>query len=241
MAAYQCLNCHQIEDGDEACCDAPDLFCINDMPGEIVKLRAALTQQAEPDAYGYASRLAVALWEKHYKDIAPQWKPLDDLMGVLTQIDNMTSGLTRLEQQAEPVEPVAWWIPKAEQFCIAKRGERPFAKAWEPLYTAPPQQAEPVEPVEPVGAAGLFTLAHLWAQQCYFKGLGRACDIDSARGAFEQALKAYTAPPQRKPLTDEEIDAMWRDAVSEEGHTTAQFVRNFARAIERAHGIGDNT
>ena len=69
----------------------------------LAALRAALAQQAEPDAYGYASRLAVALWEKHYKDIAPQWKPLDDLMGVLTQIDNMTSGLTRLEQQAEPV------------------------------------------------------------------------------------------------------------------------------------------
>ena len=41
-------------------------------------------------------------------------------------------------------EPVAWWIPKAEQFCIAdKSGDRPFAKAWEPLYAAPPTaQAE---------------------------------------------------------------------------------------------------
>ena len=66
-------------------------------------LRAALAQRAEPDAYGYASRLAVAIWEKHYKDIAPNWKPLDDLMGVLTQIDNMTSGLTRMaQQQANP-------------------------------------------------------------------------------------------------------------------------------------------
>lgn len=36
----------------------------------------------------------------------------------------------------EPVQPSAWWIPKAEQFCLAKQsGERPFAKAWEPLYT----------------------------------------------------------------------------------------------------------
>lgn len=66
-------------------------------------LAAYLSRQAEPDAYGYASRLAVAIWEKHYKDAAPQWKPLDDLMGVLTQIDNMTSGLPRLAQQAEPV------------------------------------------------------------------------------------------------------------------------------------------
>ena len=52
----------------------------------------------EPDAYGYASRLAVAIWEQHYKDVAPQWKPFDDLMGVLTQIDNMTTGLTAQRQ-----------------------------------------------------------------------------------------------------------------------------------------------
>ena len=65
--------------------------------------RAALAQQAEPDAYGYASRLAVAIWEKHYKDTAPHWKPLDDLVGVLTQIDNMAAGMARLVQQAEPV------------------------------------------------------------------------------------------------------------------------------------------
>jgi hypothetical protein len=51
----------------------------------------------EPDCYGYASRLATHLWEKHYKDAAPQWKPFDDLLGVLTQIDNMTSGLARME------------------------------------------------------------------------------------------------------------------------------------------------
>ena len=47
-------------------------------------------------------------------------------------------------QPAVAGEPVAWWIPKAEQFCLAdKSGDRPFAKAWEPLYTAPqPTQAQ---------------------------------------------------------------------------------------------------
>ena len=70
----------------------------------IAALRAALAQeQAEPDAYGYASRLAAAIWEQHYKGEAPNWRPLDDLMGVLTQIDNMTAGLTRQgREQAEP-------------------------------------------------------------------------------------------------------------------------------------------
>jgi len=34
-------------------------------------------------------------------------------------------------------EPVAYWIPKAEQFCIADPSGRPFVKAWEPLYASP--------------------------------------------------------------------------------------------------------
>jgi hypothetical protein len=55
--------------------------------------------QQEPDAYGYAKCLAVAIWDQHYKDVAPQWKPFDNLMGVLTQIDNMTAGLTAQNQR----------------------------------------------------------------------------------------------------------------------------------------------
>jgi hypothetical protein len=85
----------------------------------ITALKAALEQpeQAELDAYSYASRLAIAIWEKHYKATAVNWKPLPDLMGVVSQIDNMTAGLTH--QQAQPeqdvpekdcgnMEPVAW-------------------------------------------------------------------------------------------------------------------------------------
>jgi len=46
----------------------------------------------------YAERLATSLWEKHWKDDAPHWKPLSgDLIGILTQIDNMTVGLVRVD------------------------------------------------------------------------------------------------------------------------------------------------
>jgi len=39
-------------------------------------------------------------------------------------------------ENTKPIQAVAWWVPKAEQFCLAKQsGERPFAVAWEPLYT----------------------------------------------------------------------------------------------------------
>ena len=101
---------------------------------------------AQPDAYGYASRLAVAIWEQHYKDVAPQWKPLDDLMGVLTQIDNMTIGLTRLAQPEQ--EPVAWGVfdhnlhdmfftKEDAQEMVRLKGDGSTVK---PLYTTPPQR-----------------------------------------------------------------------------------------------------
>ena len=53
MAAYQCLNCHQIERSDEDCCAEPDLFCINDMPGEILKLRALVREALAEYSIGY--------------------------------------------------------------------------------------------------------------------------------------------------------------------------------------------
>jgi hypothetical protein len=51
----------------------------------------------------------------------------------------------------------------------------------------------------------------------------------------------YTAPPPRQPLTDKEISDLW------DGHTVPVFGKTginpivFARAIEQAHGIKENT
>ena len=47
------------------------------------------------DALKYAQGLAMSMWEKHWKQDSPNWKPLDDIVGVLTQIDNMVAGMTR--------------------------------------------------------------------------------------------------------------------------------------------------
>jgi hypothetical protein len=43
--------------------------------------------------YEYAKWIAIHLWEKHYKDAIPKWRPSEDIMGVLTQIDNMLAGI----------------------------------------------------------------------------------------------------------------------------------------------------
>ena len=51
-----------------------------------------------------------------------------------------------------------------------------------------------------------------------------------------KATPLYTAPPQRKPLTDERIDAAWRSVDYTQSYENFRIA--IARAIERAHGIG---
>ena len=63
-----------------------------EMPYGLLLDAANEIEQAE----GYAERLAVSLWEQHYLAEAPDWKPLTgDLLGILTQIDNLTANLKR--------------------------------------------------------------------------------------------------------------------------------------------------
>lgn len=51
-----------------------------------------------------------------------------------------------------------------------------------------------------------------------------------------QALPLYTTPPQRKPLTDEELVDIVGNCAADSGGWFRYHA--FARAIERAHGIG---
>jgi hypothetical protein len=56
-------------------------------------LNAAGFYRREQETYAYVKRLAEFIWAKHYKEESPDWTPLPDVLGVLTQIDNMTCGL----------------------------------------------------------------------------------------------------------------------------------------------------
>ena len=108
-------------------------------------------------------------------------------------------------------EPVAYWIPKAEQFCIADPSGRPFAKAWEPLYTTPPAQPAPVQ--EPVA---------------------QYSDIVSD-GGLDPRNKFDTTPPaaQRQwvGLTDDEVRKINQEVW---GYVSADHtrMRGYAHAIE---------
>jgi len=146
---------------------------------------------------------------------------LEDIFGKI-KIDVTAINMLREALAEQEQKPVAWmyhgilhngtlhdrptliWRPQYMDAMSAKMG----AKAT-PLYTAPPQQAEPVEPVFEVGFG--------W--------------LDDAT-KYPKGTKLYTAPPQRKSLTDEEIDNL---ELPPNGCT----IRELVRAIERAHGIGD--
>jgi hypothetical protein len=83
-----------------------------------------------------------------------------------------------------------------------------------------------------------------------YDALREALDNDQPFGYFQYSIQLdawvqnrinnkgvafYTTPPQRKPLTDEEILEAWKPF---EGNPfTTKY--EFARAIERAHGIGE--
>jgi hypothetical protein len=51
--------------------------------------------------YEYVKQIAVHLWTRYYKAESPQWEPLPELTGVLTQIDNMIAGLNREALEAK--------------------------------------------------------------------------------------------------------------------------------------------
>ena len=74
-------------------------------------IKEALEQPEQDNTYGYASRLATAIWQKHYIKESPKFALLDTTEGVLTQIDNMTCGLVR-EKPAQPEQE-----PVASNFC----------------------------------------------------------------------------------------------------------------------------
>lgn len=68
------------------------------------------TAQPELSALRQAQALAVRLWDKHYrKDIDPSgWRPLNDLPGVLSQIENMVAGLFRPDRPTGVLDMLRW-------------------------------------------------------------------------------------------------------------------------------------
>ena len=159
-----------------------------------------------------------------------------------------------LAQQAEPVEPVAHRA-FLERILTAMEGVIDVADRKTDefdalrscvidltlmLHTAPPQRpAEPVQ--EPVVNQQLTTEPVAWIHtdpdKPRVKFLEWRENEPGYRG-FWIKTPLYTAPPQRKPLSDADLAKIWDDALDQ--LDPRDQLRFIARAIERAHGIGGN-
>lgn len=92
-------------------------------------------------------------------------------------------------QQCKPkaaVEPVAYWIPKAEQFCFASPTGRPFAKAWEPLYAMPPSHTKAMRLALEALIDAFYQLNTFPRSEEHQRVM---TDCDAAIAALEESLK----------------------------------------------------
>jgi hypothetical protein len=62
------------------------------------------------------------------------------------------------------------------------------------------------------------------------------CEQWQAERKASVALRATLEQPVQEPLSDEELDRLWREPMSADWEH-----REFARAVEAAHGIRGNT
>ena len=89
---------------------------------------------------------------------------------------------------------------------------------------------------EPVAWSPALTYPDYEQQRVWANGKPRPEDVEYWAKNGNGITCAYTAPPQRKPLTDDEINALFPAHLR--GDYKDLIPYSFARAIEKAHGIG---
>ena len=194
--------------GDDGMDISPINAAYDKAESAITALRAALAQQAEPTGK----------------------KSL--------QVESVVAENATTQQQIEQTPPSDYRRGYWAGFAIGKREGR--IEAEDELA----QQAEPVEPVAWSGydLDGMVEAFSRVIESHYQRAnpFQNPIDMDAQMAlrilrGFIPAMKAYTAPPQRKLLTDEEIERICASL----GFAQLSPVE-VARAVERAHGIGDN-
>jgi flagellar biosynthesis chaperone FliJ len=66
--------------------------------------RLAQAEREKAQAYTYAGNLAIWLWRNVCNEDPPDWIVLQDLMGVLTQIDNMLTAISEFKHQHDKAQ-----------------------------------------------------------------------------------------------------------------------------------------
>ena len=145
------------------------------------------------------------------------------------------------EALAQPApEPVAWMDREGDIYRM------PEIKNWAPphtfLYTSPPQ---PVAQPEAEPVVWQFRMRPDWVLDKAFWEPWTNCTKEQAADYQRvphlhdwkyEVRSLFMHPPQRKPLTDEELVDIVGNCAADSGGWFRYHA--FARAIERAHGIG---
>lgn len=71
--------------------------------------------ESRTEEYRYAKQLAKTLWRIHYQENVPNWQPLGDLMGILTQIDNMIVPLMKKDLAMDPLKKMYLTLEQLEK------------------------------------------------------------------------------------------------------------------------------
>jgi len=207
----------------------------------LKELEEALAKQEQDSTYVYASSLATEIWQKHYMKESPKFALLDTTEGVLTQIDNMTCGLVR-EKPAQPEqeqgEPVAWLCQKANGHFDVLTDQT--CKKCFPVYTTPqPKHEQGYKDGYEAGWTKALNEAYSNREQEPVAWVNKERNTITWDKLYPD-MDALYATPQRKPLTFEQVeDCFCEGATAEENGilVSAQWLHDFARAIEAAHGI----
>jgi hypothetical protein len=154
-------------------------------------------------------------YAKGYAD-AMNWK-------VQNHLEHLPAAQKLAEWKFVPKEPTREMLEAMDECSMEGYDEHLYAGHAASVYMAavdvapiPPQPKEPEQ--EPV--AWMHPDGRLWT-------FGKGFD----KSTF--TIPLYTTPPQRKPLSEEQIDAIAKQHIAE---GTRSF-EAFARAIEAAHGI----
>ena len=105
-----------------------------------------------------------------------------DSFGVQKKTNEAITAIKEALAQPEQ-EPVAYWIPRAEQFCIADPSGRPFLKTREPLYTTPPEQEPEPDALTVVYMSGVYEGRKLEREAC-----AKVCESRATPGTGSVAI-----------------------------------------------------
>jgi hypothetical protein len=153
-------------------------------------LNAAGFYRPEQETYAYAKRLAEFIWEKHFQKESPDWKPLENTLGVLTQIDNMTCVLEKAKPEHEPFKPD--WVNYRQGLADGAAQPEQEPVAWIYDWYGYKSQSEAKELVKD------------WIASVY-------SEVSDPTIGAHNIRPLYAAPP-RKPwvwLTDDEVKEAW--------------------------------